>query len=283
MELNQLTPSQIVLLTLLVSFVTSIATGIVTVTLMEQAPPTIAQTVNRVVERTVEKIVPSGQTAGAAVTEKTVIVNESDQIARAVEVVTPSVIRLYSQGKDADGKDAQVFLGFGVVASKEGMIVTDTAVLPAGGVLTVVLADGSHANARVVAQAEEAGLAFLQGSTSTAEGVIQWVSATFADKKPALGEVVVGVSGKNSTRIGDGIVTAIPTWTSSTSPSMLETNVPAGVIAFGSVLVNVQGVVEGMSTAASRAVSENVFLASESIQKYRADPEVQASSEKKPS
>jgi len=53
MEMEKLNKSQIVLLTLLVSFVTLIATGVVTVSLMDQAPPAIAQTVNRIVERTV--------------------------------------------------------------------------------------------------------------------------------------------------------------------------------------------------------------------------------------
>ena len=51
MDMEELSKSQIILLTLLVSFVTSIATGIVTVSLMNQAPPAIAQTVNRIIER----------------------------------------------------------------------------------------------------------------------------------------------------------------------------------------------------------------------------------------
>src|SRR3954470_13443353 len=100
MDMEHLNKSQIVLLTLLVSFVTSIATGIVTVSLMDQAPTTVAQTVNRVIEHTVEKVVQSAQTAAVAappqVQEKTVVIKESDLISAAVEHVGPSVVRLYS-------------------------------------------------------------------------------------------------------------------------------------------------------------------------------------------
>src|SRR3989344_7555995 len=123
MDLEQLNKSQIILLTLLISFVTSIATGIVTVSLMEQAPPAFTQTVNRIVERTVEKVVPAGQAASAVTTEKTVVVKESDLIVEAVKKMTPSLVQVYSQASEP------VFLGLGIVLDGSGSVVTDASIL----------------------------------------------------------------------------------------------------------------------------------------------------------
>ncbi len=57
MEMKELNKSQLILLALLLSFVTSIATGITTVTLMQQAPEAVTVPINRIVKQTVEKIV----------------------------------------------------------------------------------------------------------------------------------------------------------------------------------------------------------------------------------
>src|ERR1700689_4033409 len=100
MDMEKLNKSQIVLLGILVSFVTSIATGIVTVSLMQQAPPSVAETVNRVIEQTIETVASStsqAQPAASVVTQqKTVVVDDSNLIAQAVKQVSPSVVRIYA-------------------------------------------------------------------------------------------------------------------------------------------------------------------------------------------
>ena len=56
MDIKDLNKSQLILLAVLLSFVTSIATGITTVTLMQQAPTSFTAPVNRIIQQTVEKI-----------------------------------------------------------------------------------------------------------------------------------------------------------------------------------------------------------------------------------
>ncbi|PIR45025.1 MAG: hypothetical protein COV10_01580 [Candidatus Vogelbacteria bacterium CG10_big_fil_rev_8_21_14_0_10_51_16] len=127
--MEDLTKSQLILLTLFVSFVTSIATGIVTVTLLEQAPVAVTQTVNRVVERTVERIVP-GETK---TTVREVVVTNDDLVAKIVAENKGAVVEIgviqkeeplgrIGEEKVVPGHE-QVVLGTGVVVDLSGIVV----------------------------------------------------------------------------------------------------------------------------------------------------------------
>ena len=264
MDIEHLSKSQIVLLTLLISFVTSIATGIVTVSLMEQAPPSIAQSVNRIVERTVEKVVPGGQTASVITREKTVVIKESDLISQAVERVNPSIARLYTSNAEP------LFLGFGVVLDASGVIASDSNIFGENADATIIFSDGVHVRAFVTARDAGSGLAFLQPATTTTDGkAVVWKPAAIAIQKPVLGQTVIAFSGKTISRIADGIVTALIPRESADAPSLvvIDTNIAGDTTFPGTVLANTDGQIIGMSTGISRGSSLSGYISSPALVK----------------
>lgn len=259
MDIEQLSKSQIVLLTLLVSFVTSMATGIVSVSLMEQAPPAVAQTVNRVIERTVEKVVPS-ETQPAAATvvtqEKTVIVKETDLVAQAVAKASPSLVRVY-----ADATPGASFLGLGVIVNASGLMAFDAGVLNRGEAVAV-FPDGSRAQVSVVNRNEIAGVVFLMPASTTLTGapLPKLKPAELAVGTPTLGETTVVLSGQASTRIASSLVSAISPKSDTVPLVLIEADAPAGSIIAGSPLIDLNGAVVGFSTYIARNVNAISFV-----------------------
>ncbi len=123
MNLNELNPTQIILLTLLISFVTSIATGIVTVSLVNQAPPVVTDTIHKVYEKTIEKIVPSEQKATVIENNKTIIVSDEDFVIDAVKKNSKLMARIYTLSENKDKEIIKEFVGIGLFISKNGDIV----------------------------------------------------------------------------------------------------------------------------------------------------------------
>jgi S1-C subfamily serine protease len=119
--MEHLNKTQIILLALLVSFVSSVATGIVTVTLMQQAPAGVTQTINRVVERTIENVLPVRDTR---VTE-TKIIKEEDFIVAAVAANQKSVVKI-TINADPSTVTGGGEIGGGVILSDDGFIATDS-------------------------------------------------------------------------------------------------------------------------------------------------------------
>jgi hypothetical protein len=253
MDIERLSKVQIVLLTLLVSFVTSIATGIVTVSLMNQAPPMVAQTVNRVIERTVQQVVPSQQPAAAAVTqEKTVIVNESDLISQAVSHASGSIVRLYTSSNNSPA-----FLGLGVIIDASGTIATDANALGESADAVAEFGGSSRVRAFVSSRDASTGLAFLSVATSTVDGKMPAIDpVTFSAQNPVLGETIISLAGKTVARIAGGLITSIIP----DSYQMIDTSVAIDSILPGSPLIDTNGSLVGISTSVSRASSQSAFL-----------------------
>lgn len=259
MDIEQLSKSQTVLLTLLVSFITSIATGIVTVSLMDQAPPAIAQTVNRVIERTVEAAAPVAQTASTVVTQqKTVVVQESDLVAQAVASVSPAVVRLYTS--DGGAGTAPTFLGLGVVLDASGTVATDAGALGESADANIILPDGTSVRAFVTSRDTLAEIAYLTPATSTEQKPVSWHAAPIGTKTPVLGQSVVALSGETVARIGDGLISAITPGVSGATSGLIDTDIPDSAVMPGSPLIDTNGNVIGISTGASRASSPSGFV-----------------------
>ena len=137
--MDELNNKQLVLIVMLVSFVVSIGTGIMTVAMLEQAPQTVTQTINRVVERTIERVVtgsstpekPSPSPLITNVTkEVTVYAKEDDLIVAAVEKNMPRIVKIYGPS----GATSSIPDATGFVVSRDGLIVTAKKSL--GGILT---------------------------------------------------------------------------------------------------------------------------------------------------
>lgn len=121
MDIKELNKSQLIMLAVLLSFITSIATGITTVTLMQQAPPSFTVPVNRVIQQTVEKI---QQVEGKTVTQ-TVIVKEEDLVVDAIAKNKSAVFNVTKEVLDPDLKTVEASAGKGFAVSADGLVAVD--------------------------------------------------------------------------------------------------------------------------------------------------------------
>ncbi|HQT82590.1 MAG: hypothetical protein B7W98_00635, partial [Parcubacteria group bacterium 20-58-5] len=93
MNIEELSKSQLILLTILVNFVTSVATGILTVSLLDHAPAFVTQTVNRVVEHTIETVAAA---APAAAPVQAPAPSNQDLVTAAIGADAARVVAIYS-------------------------------------------------------------------------------------------------------------------------------------------------------------------------------------------
>ncbi len=241
MDLEELNKSQIVLLTMLVSFVTSIATGIVTVSLIEEAPADVTRVVQRVVERTVEQVTPETQQATIITKEKTIIVKEADLIAAAIAENKGKIVSLVRS-------DSQTFVSLGVFIEKNGLLAVGASELLDGGLYSIDLGGEELVPVEVIYEGGARDVALLEAGEGVRLGVEK---ITPSETSIQLGQTVVAFIGGGS--ITQGIVTEL------SEGGSIGTSISSDKIAPGAPLINVDGEVVGISTGASRDLSVSTF------------------------
>ena len=245
MDIEELNRTQIVLLVILVSFVTSIATGIVTVSLLAQAPPAVTQTVNHVIQRTIETVVPAEGGTTETIKETTIVVKEDDLV---TETIASTFARIASVHETTATSSPVVALG---VLVPGGLLITDAVVVGDEHLIDF----GSTSTVFTVAERyPEMGIAVLKGSGGP--------SFRIADTdKAKLGQSVITLPSASGTRVGIGSLTSrYKLVTIDETPiRAIETTV-SGTLAPGAPLVNVFGEVLGINTRVSAVSGTGTFV-----------------------
>ncbi len=270
MDIEKLTKMQIILLTLLVSFVTSIATGIVTVTLMDQAPPAITQTIHKVIEKTVENVMPNGQTA--IVQKEIVVVKEQNLIADAIEKNSKNIVKIYKETEEKSD-----FVGFGVVVYKGGIIATDSSIVTEEGIYFANI-NGKNISIEIFPLDENRGISYFKVVDSE-DGIFKPIFKTsnLVDSNSLrLGQSVITISGDESFEVTTGIISGfaeedieVELVVEATEDSEekiekeiktivwgVKTNIPIESIVPGSPLLSLEGEIIGINSYSSK---NNIF------------------------
>ncbi len=201
MDIKDLNKSQLILLAVLLSFVTSIATGITTVTLMQQAPVSFTSPINRVVRQTVEKI----QQVEGKTTVQTVVVKEEDLVVDAIAKNKSSVFALSKYGYDLDGNMVETSAGRAFSVSMDGVIVADAKFAPEK-LVYFVKNDSGKFKAELISTDNKNGIAFLKiGDPVDPKDTLSYTVPALGDlSKMKIGQKIIVLGGTLSSSIYEG-------------------------------------------------------------------------------
>lgn len=246
--MEELNKNQIILLTLLISFVTSIATGIMTTSLLQEAPVEITRNINRIVEKTVETVTtPITQTSVQKET-KTVIVKEEDLLVDSISKNVKSIVRIKEKNPFTEEVS---FYGIGLVVSKDGLIATDRKFVTTTHVYTATLNDNT--SVLLVPQAVDKQTNFIIFKAILGEkSVVVFTPATISDIEPKLGQTLISVGGDSSNAVAVGRVSSLNfkdmTSGSTTVKTLnsIDTDISPKDLVVGSPIFNLSGDIVGV-------------------------------------
>src|SRR3989338_4240974 len=251
--MENMTKYQFILLVLLVSFMTALVTGIVSVTLMNQAPPPITQTIQKVIERSigVAPLTPlqidEMKQLEISATARDVLIGD------IVSRVSPSVVGIVA---------SQVSAGSGFFISKDGLILTNKHVVDdIAAEYTVVTSGGKKLPAKVLARDSLNDIVVLKVEGTNYPFVTLGDSDSVRMGQTAI--IIGNTSGefKNSVSVGiiSGFSRLLPVSGSEDSNSTIQTDVTVNLRNSGGPLLNLKGEVVGLNAVITEDIKNVGF------------------------
>jgi hypothetical protein len=236
MNIEDLSKSQLILLMVLVNFVTSIATGVLTVSLLDQAPPIVTQSVNRIVDHTIETIATSTPLAAIIAPSpitKTVIQSTDSLLPAAIAADAARIVSIHSSAGTSTPVIAQ-----GTYLSKARAVVVTTTVGQPNTVI-VEFADGTSQTASLSHQGATVTI-YGFGDTATLPKVASPTIVPSASLKAGQAVVALTTDGSAVT----GIISKV-------DETGVHTNLP--LIPAGTTAVDLSGNIVGISMGTAGA------------------------------
>lgn len=224
MNIEELSKAQLLLLTVMVNFIVSIATGVLTVSLLDQAPLQVSQGVDRVVERTIQAVAAPIQTNNSIV---------SNPIKTITSVVSPQPA--------APSAEQQLTAAVGSAAARTVLIYKGATTSPAIAYATYLPASKSVVTATVKNLPKEAMIAFADGSliraslskSSAAVTIYGFADAASLPSAPAAGLTASSKLKQGQTVLAltkdSAVVSGIISKVSASGIETNLTNVPVGM------------------------------------------------------
>lgn len=270
--MEDLNRSQLILLVLLVTFVTSVATAIVTATLVNQAPSPITQVVNKVIEKTVETVTLSKPNPDSSENKKSeqqvIIVTEEDLITKVVSDASPAVASVVAT-KDISqiGQKVQVSGGTGFFVSRDGFFLTNKHVVAdTEAEYSIVTNDNKKLSAEVLARDPIYDIAILKidGDDFSFVPLADSGDIKVGQTVIAIGNTLGEFQNTVSTGIVSGLNRSVVAYDSEGRferlDMLIQTDAAISSGNSGGPLLNLRGEVVGINTAVAEG-GENVGFA----------------------
>lgn len=259
MDIKDLNRSQFLLLLLLIMFVSSITTAIVTVTLMDQSPrASVANTIDRVIER----VIPGATTTIIKIVKEDSSTTEGAQIVKAMELVAPAVVKIEQKTEKGSEK-----LGTGFVVRSD-LVATALKNLPEATKEVILTKAGASVAGEIISRDTDKNVAFIK---FTATSTLSAANLAFSQNTPTSGDtsIALAYTDAGSPEIMTGIITGVITTSSTTTAKDTATLIRTGAVIgdnIGGPVININGQVVGigisrgyaLATAALRALIDQI-------------------------